>query len=113
MTLPLLQVVREVQNVDRLKLDLNQKGIIDAVNKNSSNNNNNNSNNNNNRNNNKVANSVIGSDGVKTHLAGNVDWQTNKGKQSQNQQFQNQQQGSTAQVGYKGTVLSWEMGPHN
>ena len=82
-TILLFQVVREVQNVDRLKLDLNQKGIIDAAKKN---------------NNNNVANSVVGADGVKTHLAGNVDWQTNKG---QNQQLQKQQSGSTTEVGYK------------
>ena len=71
--------------MDRLKLDLNQKGIIEAVDKN---------------NNGQVANSVIGADGVKTHLAGNVDWQT---KMGQNQQLQKQQQsGSKAEVGYTG-----------
>ena len=79
--------MREVQNVDRLKLDLNQKGIIDAVD-------------NNNNNNGQVANSVIGADGVKTHLAGNVDWQT---KMGQNQQLQKQQQSvSASEVGYTG-----------
>ena len=77
--------------MDRLKLDLNQKGIIDAAEEN-------------NNNNNKVANSVVGADGVKTHLAGNVDWQTNNGLQ--NQQLQKQQSGSTAQVRYRSTVFS-------
>ena len=57
--------------MDRLKLDLNQKGIIDdSPDKD-----------------NNVANLVIGADGVKTHLAGNVEWQTKNG-------LQNQQSGS-------------------
>ena len=76
--------------MDRLKLDLNQKGIIQAVD-------------NKNNNNGQVANSVIGADGVKTHLAGNVDWQT---KMGQSQQLQKQQSGSIAEVGYTSTVLS-------
>ena len=76
--------------MDRLKLDLNQKGIIQAVD-------------NKNNNNGQVANSVIGADGVKTHLAGNVDWQTKMGP---SQQLQKQQSGSIAEVGYTSKVLS-------
>ena len=75
------QVVREVQNVDRLKLDLNQKGIIDTADKDNSN---------------DVANLVVGADGVKTHLAGNVNWKTSNGVK--NQQLQ-QQSGSMDDVG--------------
>ena len=63
-----------MQNVDRLKLDLNQKGIIDDSPDKDNNNDN-------------VADLVIGADGVKTHLAGNVEWQTKNG-------LQNQQSGS-------------------